>query len=339
VKLSIVTSLYHSARYLEEFHRRTSAAAAQVTDDFELVLVNDGSPDDSLEVAVRLHRADPRVRVIDLARNFGHHKALMTGLAHARGDLIFLIDADLEEEPELLPRFHAEMQATGAEVIYGVQARRKGDWFERLSGWCFYRLFNLLSSHPIPANLITARLMTRRYVAALLLHRESEVFLGGVWAITGFRQLPLQVVKHSHGHTTYNLWRRLALLVNAITSFSSRPLRMVFYLGALIFLVSSLAAAYLVCLRLFVHGFTLGWPSVVVSIWMIDGLTIFCIGVVGIYVSKIFTESKRRPYTIVRDIYERAEEPESHVVHPHPGFSERLLHSEAPREWPERARR
>ena len=118
--LSVVTTLYRSQPYVEEFYRRICAAAAAITPDFELILVNDGSPDASLEVAVALFQLDERVRVIDLSRNFGHHRAIMTGLAHARGDLVFLIDCDLEEEPELLSRFHARLVETRADVIYGT---------------------------------------------------------------------------------------------------------------------------------------------------------------------------------------------------------------------------
>src|SRR5262249_7421057 len=183
MELSIVTTLYRSAPFLREFHRRACAAAAKITSDFEIVLVNDGSPDDSQAVALSLCRDDPRVKVIELSRNFGHHKAMMTGLAHARGRLVFLIDSDLEEDPELLETFHRELLASGVDVVYGVQRQRKGGWYERLSGGLFYRLFNALSSFPIPHNLTTARLMTRPYVRALRRHRDQEMFIAGLWAI------------------------------------------------------------------------------------------------------------------------------------------------------------
>src|SRR5256885_14440017 len=149
MKLSIVTTLYYSAPYLDEFYDRACAAAEKFTRDFEIILVNDGSPDNSLEVALSIYQKDHRVKVIDLSRNFGHHKAMMTGLAHASGELVFLIDCDLEEEPELLERFHRELIASGADVVYGVQQKRKGDLFERVSGTLFFKLFNALSSQSI----------------------------------------------------------------------------------------------------------------------------------------------------------------------------------------------
>ena len=129
--------------------------------DFELILVNDGSPDDSLQIALSLHRRDRRVRIIDLSRNFGHHQAMMTGLSYARGDLVFLLDSDLEEEPEFLETFYERLKTTAADVVFGVQKKRKGRLFERVSGVIFFKLFNALSTHPIPKNVITARLMTR----------------------------------------------------------------------------------------------------------------------------------------------------------------------------------
>ena len=155
MRLSVVATLYRSSRTLDAFYARVSSAAAALTGEYELVLVNDGSPDDSLDVALQLLSRDARVRVVDLARNFGHHKAMMTGLAHARGELVFLIDSDLEEEPELLGAFHDTLRASDADVVYGVQATRRGGLFERVSGWVFFKLFNVLSDVPIPVNVVT----------------------------------------------------------------------------------------------------------------------------------------------------------------------------------------
>jgi putative glycosyltransferase len=303
MNLSIVTTLYQSGPYLPEFHRRMSTAAQRLTDDYEIILVNDGSPDPSLEVALALQSRDERVKVIDLSRNFGHHKAIMTGLVHAEGDLIFLIDCDLEEEPELLIPFHEELKKSGADVVYGVQTARKGRWGERISGYLFYRLFNLLSSYPVPANVLTARLMSRPYVTQLVEHKDKELFLLGLWAITGFHQVPFPASKHSRNPSTYSFRRRLSILVNAVTSFSNRPLIYVFYLGCLISFLALLAALYLIVRRLFFGEYLAGWPSLIVSIWLLGGLTIFCLGILGIYLSKIFMETKPRPYTVIRRIY------------------------------------
>jgi putative glycosyltransferase len=305
VNLSVVATLYRSAAHLQEFYDRASRAAQAVTPDYEIVLVNDGSPDDSLELAVALHERDRRVRVVDLSRNFGHHKAMMTGLAHARGGLVLLIDSDLEEEPEVLGRFHRELLETGAEVVFGVRNERRGPLLKRWGGSVFFKLFNLLSSHPLPVNLTTCRLMTRRYVKALVAHDEREMVIAGLWVLTGFKQVALTVEKHARTPSTYDLRRILVLLVNSITSFSDRPLVFIFYLGCLILAGSVAGALYLVVRRLFFGVLLGGWPSLIVSIWLLGGITVFCLGIIGIYLSKVFIETKRRPYTIVRNIYER----------------------------------
>jgi putative glycosyltransferase len=304
-RLSIVSTLYRSAVHLEEFHRRITAAASAVTDDYEIILVNDGSPDDSLAVGLALLQRDARLRVIDLARNFGHHKAMMTGLAHARGDLVFLIDSDLEEEPELLGAFLHAIRQSDADVVYGVQAGRRGGLVERVSGWIFFQVFNLLSASPIPPNLVTVRLMTRRYVSALVQHRERETMIAGLWVITGFRQIPLVVNKHARAASTYGLGHKLAILVNSVTSFSDKPLVFIFYLGTGIVALATAAAGYLVVRRLFFGELLAGWPSLIVSVWLLGGLTLFALGIIGIYLSKVFLETKQRPYTIIREIHER----------------------------------
>ena len=193
--LSIVTSLYLSAPYLREFSRRAREAAAAATLSYEIILVNDGSPDDSLATALQLRREDPRIRIIDLSRNFGHHKALMTGMARAAGELVFLIDCDLEEDPGVARRVPRGDAPTGADVIYGVQSSRKGRRMERATGMVFFRLFNRMLTHPIPPNIVTARLMSRRYVEALVQHEDREMFLAGLWVMAGFDQRPVTVHK------------------------------------------------------------------------------------------------------------------------------------------------
>lgn len=304
MKLSVVTTLFQSARYIGEFYARASASAQQITDDYEIVLVNDGSPDDSLAIAIELHQRDARVRVVDLSRNFGHHKAMMTGLSHSRGELVFLIDCDLEEAPELLESFHREMLAQSADVVYGAQRKRKGHLVERLGGAIFYSAFEILASCEVPRNLITARLMTRRYVEALVAHKEREVFMAGLWAITGFRQVGLPVEKSSNHYSSYTFCRRLSTLVSGVTSFSNAPLRYVFYLGTVVMLVSGASGVYLIIHAMFFGRFLAGWASLMVSIWLLGGMMIFCMGIVGIYVAKVFSETKQRPYTIVREVYE-----------------------------------
>jgi putative glycosyltransferase len=305
MELSIVSTLYRSAPYLREFCARALAAGTRASGDCELILVDDGSPDESCAIARELCRNDPRIGLVELSRNFGHHKAILTGLAYARGRRVFLIDCDLEEAPEWLGRFDREQAETGADVVYGVQEARKGGLFERWSGRAFYRALRVLTAEPVPANMVTARLMTREYVRALVRHRDREVFLAGLWSTTGFRQAGLPVAKRSKGTTTYTLRRKLAILVNAVTSFSNRPLVGIFYLGCAILAGSSAAALLLAVRHIFFGEYLAGWPSLIVSIWFLGGLGLFCQGVTAVYLSKVFSETKRRPYTVVRARYGR----------------------------------
>ena len=302
MRLSIVTTLYHSASYIEDFYQRAAASAQTITPDYEIIFVNDGSPDESLELAIALYERDKRVKIIDLSRNFGHHRAIMTGLVHAHGDLVFLIDSDLEEAPEILKTFYEEMKNSQTDVVYGVQKRRKGNSFERISGEVYYVLFKILSGYKAASNVLTARLMTRDYVRALVEHKEREFDIMGLWSLTGFRQSAVAVDKLSKGTTVYSLRRKISLSINTVTAFSSRPLLAIFLLGAIVLGLSGVAALYLM-VEYLIGGAVGGWSIAIVSIWLLGGLIISCLGVVGIYTAKIFIETKQRPYTIVRKFY------------------------------------
>jgi putative glycosyltransferase len=303
MKLSIVTTLYKSAPYVVEFHRRASAAARGISDDYEIVMVDDGSPDDSLTIACAIAKADSRVRVVELSRNFGHHKALMTGLDHARGDLCFLIDSDLEEDPGLLSSFFEKLQASGADVVYGYQDDRKGGVGKRLTGYFAYWLFKLLIGFSVPRNHVTIRLMRRDYVESLLMHKERQAVIGGLWIITGFKQQGVAVDKLSKKQSTYTLWRRWRMFIDSVASFSELPLVGIFYLGIVISMLSGAIGLTLLIRKLLFGQVMAGWTSVMISVWMLGGLLILCVGVVGIYISKIFIETKNRPYSIVRRIH------------------------------------
>lgn len=303
-KISIVTALYNSSDYIDEFVTRCTEAVTQITDDYEIILVNDASPDDSLTKAVTLHKTDPHVVVIDLSRNFGQHKANWTGLSHASGDHVFLIEADLEELPEWLPDFYDDLTSDESlDVVYGLQDERKGGFMERVTGDMFYWAFNLFSQVKIPPNHITVRLMTHRYVQAFVAHKERDLFVGGMYELAGFKQQAKVVTKLSHSETTYNLGRKLNLLVNAIVSFSSFPLWLIFWLGIL-FSFGAFIVIIWVVFQWMVGNPQPGWPSIVASIWAVGGLIMASIGTIGIYLKKVIAEIKSQPYTIIKHIYQ-----------------------------------
>jgi putative glycosyltransferase len=309
--ISVVTTLYRSSPHLDEFYRRTLEAVRSATGNgdanVELIFVDDGSPDDSaIKVREFLQRPTPAT-LVELSRNFGHHRAILTGLSFARGDLIFLIDCDLEEPPELFGEMLRTLERTRSEpspadVVYAVPHRRKGGLFERVSGELFYRLFNSLSEAQVPNNWMICRLMTARYVRALLSHHERELFLGGLFGITGFRQVAITAEKRHKGSTTWTLRRKLKVALQAVTAFSARPLWLLAGIGTLISAASAVAILYMI-VRVALLGmpYQAGWASTMVTISFFGGLNLLAIGIVGLYVAQVFAEVKGRP-CIVKEV-------------------------------------
>ncbi|MDF2690480.1 MAG: hypothetical protein K0S29_335 [Gammaproteobacteria bacterium] len=303
MRLSIVTTLYHSEPYIVEFYKRISLAAQKISNNYEIIFVNDGSPDHSLEIALKLYQEDKRIKLIDLSRNFGHHKAIMTGLSYASGDYVLLIDIDLEERPEYLNLFWDTLQANPEyDVAYGSQIKRKGGLFEQFSGHFFYKFFNFFSEVKIPKNSVQLRLMTKRYVESFVKFREKEPAYGILAVLTGFKQMSIDIVKDSHSPTTYTLFRRFNALINTITTSTSRPLWLIFYTGAAITAASILLIIKLIISWLFGSPLE-GWTSVMVTILFFGGITILFQGLIGIYLSKVFYEVKDRPYVVIKKRY------------------------------------
>lgn len=306
LKLSIVTSLYYSESYVEAFYNRLREVLDSLTTNYEIIFVNDGSPDKAAEKVLRLQEIDANITLVDLSRNFGHHQALLTGLQHADGDLIFLIDSDLEEDPSLLTVFWNEMQMnSSADVVYGIQATRKGGWFERTSGTLFYRFLDFLTSIHYPANTLTARLMKRKYVEGVLKFTEKTLDVWAIFVLTGFNQIGIPVTKGSKGISTYSLSKKLKMTLEIITSLSHRPLYLIFLLG-LIWLCISAGVFFMILVQKWLYGAEIeGWASIMASVWLIGGVIIFLIGVIGIYLSKIFLEIKNRPWAIIKAVYKK----------------------------------
>lgn len=308
MKLSIVTTMYRSEAFIEDFCRRVSLEAqAFAGDDYELVIVDDGSPDDSLAVGRTLQQTDPHIRIVELARNFGHHQAIFAGLQHARGDFVLLMDCDLEEQPEWLALFAATMSENGADVVFGVQAERAGDGASKHMGGFFWRAINWFSSVRIPTNPMTCRLMKRDYVDALLRVEDHVLFLAGTFAWTGFIQhaIPLTKISRPRGHSSYNLPRKMLQVADSFSSFSVAPLIWIFLFGVAVWFGSLVYGGYVIFQRLFnAEDIQTGFATLAASIWFLGGSIILFLGVIGLYVSKLFQEVKRRPLYIVRNVYQ-----------------------------------
>jgi len=307
MKISIITTLYCSESYIAEFYSRLIREVLKITNNYELIFVNDGSPDDSINIALELRKNDSNIKIIDLSRNFGHHQAIFAGLCFSSGDEVFLIDCDLEEPPELINKFHKEFNdGENIDVVYGIQKNRKGGVVERFGGVLFYKLFNKFSGFNINRNVLTIRMMSKRYVDTLKQFNESELFMAGIFEFAGYRQKSIIVEKKANKSSTYSLKKRFNLMVTGLTSFSSFLLLVSFYIGLSISGISFLMGLYFIA-RKVIGGSTieLGWTSIMVSIWFVGGILLVAIGVLGLYLSKIYNEVKNRPNYIIRDIYEK----------------------------------
>ena len=302
-KLSIVTSLYFSEAYIENFYRRSLKAAEKICKEVEFIFVDDGSPDDSVKVVRSICQKDSRVILIKLSKNFGHHKALITGLDYAKGDLVWLIDIDLEEEPEWLVSFFEKYKSHPVDVVYGVQKNKRGKLIDIYLRDIFLFFLKFFCEIKLPKDVITARLMSKKYKEALCLHKEYNPVLLGLSYITGFNQIKILVEKKDFNKTSYSLSKKVNLAMDTVINFSIRPLKLTFYFGIFILLISIIYTLK-VFITYFINGITIeGWTSLIISVWIFGGITIALLGIIGIYLSKIYIQTKNRPYTIIEEIY------------------------------------
>jgi len=303
--LSVVGSVYQGAETIERFYKEATEAAAEAGLTYEIVLVDDGSRDASFECMRRLQRSDPtHARVFQLSRNFGHHAAVGAALEFSRGELVFLLDTDLQDRPGLLRTFLDELRAHSVDVVYGYQERRHGKTFERVSGTVFWWLFNRLTGLRMTPSPVTTRLMSRRYVDALLGLREYHRFTAGLMEWIGFPQRAIPVVRAPRpvGKSHYVLTRKLQLFLTALTSFSAYPLQFATRLGFGITFVGITLALYILVRKLFQpEHYAAGWVSLSSLIVILGGLNLTLIGMVGAWLARTYEQVKGRPRFIVME--------------------------------------
>lgn len=308
MKISVVSTLYRSKRFLDPFIMQMQNALAEIPcENYELIFVNDGSPDDSLPYLIEKKKEIPEIKLLDLSRNFGHHYAIQAGLQYATGDLIFLVDNDLETPPSVLVEYYQEMKKdTTLDVVYGYQEVRKGNFIEKYTGSIFWILINKLSDTKIPHNILTERLMTKQYVNELLRLQDANLFIGGMMYWVGFHQKGIPVQKgQREGASTYSFKRRAELMLQAITSFSGKPLEWLFYFGLTISFCSVIFIIYLLLQKIiYQEEVQLGWTSIIAINVLILGVISTFLGIIGIYIYKIFKQVQGRPNAIIKRIYE-----------------------------------
>lgn len=302
--LSIVVPCYNEEDNLALLHRRVSDAPATVVGtDYELILVDDGSTDATWERIARLADDDPHVVGVHLSRNHGHQLALSAGLSVCRGHRILILDADLQDPPELLPEMYRLMDE-GADVVYGVRTERQGEtWFKQVTAKLFYRLLGQLVDIPIPFDTGDFRLMSRRALDVLNSMPEQHRFVRGMVSWIGFTQTPIAYTRQPRyaGATKYPLTKMVRFAVDAITGFSVKPLRLSSYIGGvfgLFGLVLLLRSLYV----WMVGGAIVGWTSLMSAVLILGSAQLFVLGIIGEYLGRLFIEAKGRPLFVIKEV-------------------------------------
>ncbi len=310
-EISIVAPVYNEEAILRELYRRTRTTMESLGVSWELILVNDGSYDRSLEIMQELHSQDPRVCVIDFSRNFGHQIAITAGTDYARGDAVVIIDADLQDPPSLIADMVAKWRE-GYEVVYAVRKQRKGEtWFKLFTARLFYRLINRITGFEVPVDTGDFRLMDRKVVDALRAMREHHRFMRGLSVWVGFRQTGVEYVREERyaGETKYPFRKMLRFALDGITAFSHVPLQLATYLGFIIAGISVLGIIATIILRMSGSQAFYGQASTLVTVLFLGGIQLISLGIIGEYLGRIYNEVKQRPLYVVRDTLGFEEEP------------------------------
>ena len=301
--ISIVAPVYNEEPILHELYRRISETMDAIGEDWELVLINDGSFDRSFEIMRELREVDDRVRLVNFSRNFGHQLAISAGLDYAQGDAVVIIDADLQDPPSVIAEMVKKWRE-GYEVIYAVRSQRKGEtWFKLFTASLFYRVINGITGVNIPVDTGDFRLLDRRAVLALRAVREHHRFMRGLAVWIGFKQIGIEYVREERyaGETKYPFRKMLRFALDGITSFSHLPLQLATYLGFVIAGLSVLGILTTVILRLSGSQAFFGQATTLVAVLFIGGIQLISLGIVGEYLGRIYNEVKARPLYIVCD--------------------------------------
>jgi glycosyltransferase involved in cell wall biosynthesis len=303
--LSIVVPCYNEAACLDILHARVSAAArAAVGEDFEILFVNDGSRDESWPTMQRIAAADPHLVAINLSRNHGHQLALTAGLDLCAGEQILIIDADLQDPPELLTEMRKAMADQQADVVYAVRRKREGESiFKKATAAIFYRMLDRITDTPIPLDTGDFRLMSRRALDAFLSLPEQARFIRGMVAWIGFRQVPFVYDRAERlaGETKYPLGKMVRFALDAVTGFSTAPLRFASHVGLALTGASLLLFVY-IAIGFLTGSAVQGWTSTMLVVVLLGAVQMFVLGMIGEYLGRLYVESKRRPLYLVADI-------------------------------------
>jgi len=300
---SVIAPVYNEAESLNELYKRIKEVLATTQEPWELILVDDGSQDGSTTIISELAKQDERVRAVIFARNFGHQIAVTAGLDYSRGQAVVIIDADLQDPPEVILQM-IDKWREGYEVVYAVRSEREGEsWFKTFTASLFYRMIYRITEVKIPLDTGDFRLMDRKVVNVLNMMRERHRFLRGMSAWVGFRQTGVEYKRAARyaGTTKYPFSKMFRLALNAITSFSYFPLQMATYVGFVAAGISIIAIPIVIILRITGYHELIGQASTLISVLFLGGVQLISLGILGEYIGRLYDEAKGRPLYIVRE--------------------------------------
>jgi polyisoprenyl-phosphate glycosyltransferase len=299
--VTIVIPVYNEAEVLPTLYDRLTRVLEGLVESYEIIFVNDGSQDDSALFLRDFQARDARVKFLNFSRNFGHQIAITAGLDYSSGQAVVVMDADLQDPPEVIPQL-IEQWRKGYDIVFAVRAKRQGEgFFKRATAAIFYRLFRCMTATEIPLDAGDFRLMSQRAVEALQSIRERNRFIRGLAGWIGFRQTSVTYVRdvRQAGETKYPLKKMLRFALNGLMSFSLVPLQLASYLGFLISSIGFFYIVYAIGLKLFTDQVVLGWTSVMVAVLFLGGVQLVSLGIIGEYIGRIYEEVKQRPLYVV----------------------------------------
>lgn len=301
--LSIIVPIYNEEEGIPALYERLHSVCTGFGVTYELLFVNDGSRDRSLTLLKELQAADPQVRVLSFSRNFGHQVAITAGMDHAQGEAVVVIDADLQDPPELIGQM-LEKWREGYDVVYAVREKREGDTlFKRATAALFYRLLRKITNVDIPLDTGDFRLMSRRSIEAMKLFSERNRFVRGLVSWIGFKQTGITFVRAERyaGETKYPLKKMLRFAIDGIVSFSFVPLQLATFFGFVASALSFLGILWVVYMRLFTQETITGWASMMVIVMFLGGVQLLTLGIIGEYIGRMYDEIKRRPLYLIEE--------------------------------------